>query len=57
MQTIDRRFLVETLEELSEQECDSSELVYYTDEEIILGIIETAKYYKTSHEYYKKLES
>lgn len=43
---IDRRFLVETLEELLSDEFDSSELVYETEEQLILRIIESAKYYK-----------
>jgi hypothetical protein len=46
---MNRRFLVETLEELLSDEYDSSEVVYYTDEEIILRIIEAAEYYKNEY--------
>lgn len=42
---IKRKFLVETLEELLSDEFDSSELVYETDEEIIMRIIQCATYY------------
>jgi len=42
---LNRRFLVEKLENLLSDEFDSSELVYETDEEIILRIIEAAEYY------------
>jgi hypothetical protein len=43
---IDRRFLVETLEVLLTDEYDSSEVVYMTEDEIIMRIIEAAEYYK-----------
>lgn len=49
MRTLTRRFLVEKLEELLSDEFDSSELVYETDEQLIMRIIEAAEYYK--HEY------
>ena len=48
MQTITRRFLVETLENLLTDEFDSSELVYETDEALIMRIIECAEYYKNN---------
>lgn len=44
-----RRFLVETLEELLSDEFDSSELVYMTEDELILRIIEAAEYYKMEY--------
>jgi hypothetical protein len=43
---IDRRLLVESLEELLSDEYDSSEVVYMTDDEIIMRIIDVAEYYK-----------
>lgn len=43
---ISRRFLVEALEELLTDEFDSSELVYEDDNELIIRIIEAAKYYQ-----------
>lgn len=46
---VDRRFLVETLEELLSDEFDSSELVYATDEELVLRIIQCAEYYKEGY--------
>lgn len=49
MAKITRRFLVETLETLQSDEFDSSELVYLTDEELILQIIQCAEFYQ---EYY-----
>lgn len=42
---IERRFLVETLEDLLSDEFDSSELVYETDEQLIDRIIHVAHYY------------
>lgn len=50
--SLDRRFLVETLEELLTDEFDSSELVYLTDEELVVRIIDAAEYYQ--HEYNNK---
>lgn len=41
---LERKFLVETLEELLTDEFDSSELVYETDEQLIYRIIEVAKW-------------
>lgn len=43
---MERKYLVETLEELLSDEFDSSELVYLTDEELIQKIIESALWYK-----------
>ena len=43
---IDRRLLVESLEELLSDEYDSSEVVYMTDDEIFMRIIDVAEYYK-----------
>jgi hypothetical protein len=43
---MDRKYLVETLEELLSDEFDSSELVYLTNEELIQKIIESALWYK-----------
>lgn len=41
-----RRFLVETLEELLSDEFDSSELVYESNEELIMRIISAGQYYQ-----------
>ena len=41
---LERKFLVETLEELLTDEFDSTELVYETDEQLICRIIEVAKW-------------
>jgi len=46
MTNINRKFLVEALENLLTDEFDSSEIVYLTDEEIILKIIQVAEYYQ-----------
>lgn len=46
---LNRRFLVETLENLLSDEFDSSELVYETDEQIILRIIEAAEYFRDEY--------
>lgn len=46
----DRRFLVETLEELLTDEYDSSELVYCTNQELIIRIIHAAQYYKNQYD-------
>lgn len=54
---MDRRFLVETLEQLLTDEYDSSEVVYYTDEEIILRIIEAAEYYKNECNEFTELKN
>lgn len=43
---MERRYLVETLEELLSDEFDSSELVYLTNEELVFKIIESALWYK-----------
>ena len=43
---MERKYLVETLEELLSDEFDSSELVYLTDQELIQKIIESALWYK-----------
>lgn len=43
---LERKFLVETLEELLTDEFDSSELVYLTDDQLICKIIESAYYYQ-----------
>ena len=43
---IDRRFLVEALEELQSDEYDSSEAVYLTEEELVLQLIEAGKYWQ-----------
>jgi hypothetical protein len=43
---MNRRKLVEALEELLTDEFDSSELVYLTENELIEKIIEAAFYYK-----------
>jgi len=50
---LDRKFLVEALEELLSDEFDSSELVYLNDEELILRIISAGKWYQ--EEYNKQL--
>lgn len=44
--TLDRRFLVEVLEELLSDEFDSSELVYAETDELVIRIIQAAEYYK-----------
>lgn len=44
-----RRFLVETLEDLLTDEFDSSELVYDTDEELVMRIIYAAQYYQRQY--------
>ena len=49
METITRRFLVETLEGLLTDEFDGSELVYLTDEELIYQIINSAEYYQREY--------
>ena len=49
METITRRFLVETLEDLLTNEFDGSELVYLTDEELIYQIIYSAQYYQREY--------
>lgn len=54
---MNRRFLVETLEQLLTDEYDSSEVVYYTDEEIILRIIEAAEYYKNECNEFTELKN
>ena len=46
---INRRFLVETLENLLTDEFDSSELVYLTDEELVMRIIYAAEWYKKQY--------
>lgn len=46
---LDRKFLVEALEELLSDEFDSSELVYNSDEELILRIISAAKWYQKQY--------
>jgi hypothetical protein len=43
---MNRRKLVEALEELLSDEFDSSELVYLTDEELVNAIIEAGLFYK-----------
>jgi hypothetical protein len=43
---MNRRNLVETLEELLSDQFDSSELVYLTDEELVIVIINAALFYK-----------
>ncbi len=45
--TLNRRFLVETLENLLTDEFDSSELIYLTDDELVLRIIEAAEFYQS----------
>ena len=45
-----RKFLVEQLAELLSDEFDANEIVYETDEEIIIRIIEAAKFYKYNSE-------
>jgi hypothetical protein len=49
---IDRRYLVETLENLLSDEFDSSELVYETEAQLIERIIQAANYYRD--EYHEK---
>jgi hypothetical protein len=46
---LNRKLLVETLEDLLTDEFDSSELVYETDEQLIIRIIEAAQYYKQEY--------
>jgi hypothetical protein len=41
-----RKFLVERLAELLSDEFDANEIVYETDEEIIIRIIQAAQYYR-----------
>jgi len=48
--TLNRRFLVETLENLLTDGFDSSELVYLTNDELVLRIIEAAEFYKSWNE-------
>jgi hypothetical protein len=48
--TLNRRFLVETLENLLTDEFDSSELVHLTNDELVLRIIEAAEFYKSWNE-------
>jgi hypothetical protein len=43
---MNRKKLVEALEELLSDEFDSSELVYLNDEELVNAIIEAALFYK-----------
>ena len=46
---LNRKLLVETLEDLLTDEFDPSELVYETDEQLIIRIIEAAQYYKQEY--------
>ena len=46
---LERKFLVETLEELLTDEFDSSELVYLTDDQLICKIIESAYWYQNEY--------
>lgn len=43
---IERKYLVETLEDLLSDEFDSSELVYETEAQLIERIIQAAYYYQ-----------
>lgn len=48
---LNRRVLVEALENLLSDEFDASELVYETDEELIIRLIDVAKYYKAEYNF------
>lgn len=48
--TLNRRFLVETLENLLTDGFDSSELVHLTNDELVLRIIAAAEFYKSWNE-------
>ena len=48
--TLNRRFLVETLENLLTDGFDSSEVVYLTNDELVLRIITAAEFYKSWNE-------
>lgn len=46
---IERKYLVETLENLLTDEFDSSELIYETEAQLIERIIQAAYYYQESY--------